>query len=416
MLKKLSTYSHNTACRVCGNQHLYKFLELGPQPPANAFLTEKQFSDEQYYPLDVYFCPRCGLVQLTDVVDPKVLFKDYAYFTGKSSKTMQLHFKKLATKLTKRYRLKPRDLVVDIGGNDGTFLKNFKCRTLNIDPATNVVEEAVKNGVDSICAFWDAKLALRVLNKYGKAKIITATNVFAHVNNLYDFMAGISLLLADDGTFVVEVPHFLNLYKNNEWDTIYHEHLSYFLLEPLLTISERFRLGLFKVEQLPVHGGSIRCYIGQIWSSLGWLPPSVAKLYDKEWKLKLYEPETYKTFANKVKKTKNELVTLLTKLKKSGKRIVGYGAPAKGNTLLNYCGIGNDILDYLTDTTPYKQGRYSPGTHIPVVSPEFFHEDSPDYALMLPWNYKKEILEKEKEFIKNGGKFIVPIPNPTIVP
>lgn len=413
----------NTCCRICGNKDLYKFLELGPQPPANAFLTPPnsshrlypdffalQFKNEKYYPLDVYFCPSCGLVQLTDIVNPDTLFRDYAYYTGKSSETMKRHFKELAKKLTEEFDLCSDDLIIDIGSNDGTFLKNFKCRRIGVDPAENIAKQANLNGVKTFPCFFTADSAWKILNKVGKAKVITATNVFAHVNNLYDFMAGVRCLLEDDGVFVIEVPHFMELYKNKEFDTIYHEHLSYFLVGPLVELFSKFRLKITKVEKIPVHGGSIRIYVKDQ-GHAGHFGPTIVE----EAKQVLYTKDTYQTFADKVRSIKEDLVTLLTKLKAQGNRIVGYGAPAKGNTLLNYCKIGPDILDYLTDTTPYKQGKYSPGMHIPVVSPDVFHKDPPDYALMLPWNYQTEILKKEREFLKNGGQFIIPIPELEVI-
>lgn len=403
----------NKRCRICKSDDLDKFLELGEQPPANAFLTEEQleaYCSTWVYPLDVYFCKRCGLIQLLDIVSPDLLFRDYAYFTGKSSETMKKHFLELASSLTNDFCLTKKDLVVDIGSNDGTLLKNFRTRVLGVDPAMNLVEEAQKNGVPTLCGYFGAGLAFDIIQKFQEAKVITATNVFAHVNNLYDLMAGVCLLLKEDGVFVIEVPHFLELYRRKEFDTIYHEHLSYFLSKPINNLVTKFGMNIFKIEKTPVHGGSIRCYIGRKFRESSFL-----KIFGEEIGLGLYKPSTYETFSKEVGKIKSDLLNLLIELKSKGKRIVGYGAPAKGNTLINYCGIGK-YLDYLTDTTPYKQGRYSPGARIPVVSPDILKKDKPDYALMLPWNYEKEILKKEKEFIKNGGKFIVPIPTPRIIP
>lgn len=404
----------NTACRVCRNKDLKLFLDLGKQPPANAFVTSEQIGDlekgyEKVFPLRVYFCPNCGLVQLLDIVNPDILFKDYAYFTGKSSQTMKQHFKELAMKLAAQY-LEKGDLVIDIGGNDGTFLSCFtdNMKTINVEPSKNVAMESVKKNITTITDYFSISTAHNILNEEpgGKAKVITATNVFAHVDNLYEFMAGVKLLLEPKGVFVIEVPHLLHLILNNEFDTIYHEHLSYFSLSSLIKLGDIFNLPLFKVEKIPVHGGSIRCYFGNHTKD-----KSILSVLNDEHEGGLFDLKTYKEFAKKVEEIKNALHMLLVTLKvKENKRIVGYGAPAKGNTLLNYCGIGSELLDYLTDTTPYKQGRYSPGMHIPVVSPDKFHEDSPDYALMLPWNFEEEILVKEKDFLMNGGKWIVPIP------
>lgn len=399
-------------CRVCTNKSLYKFLELGRQPPANAFLTEKQFKHERFFPLDVYFCPECGLVQLLDIVSPDLLFRDYAYFTSKSSQTMKRHFAELARVLIEDFHLAEDDLVVDIGSNDGTLLKNFQTRVLGVDPAENVVKQAIQNGVETICDYFGVNTAFSILNQYGEAKVIIGTNVLAHVNNLYDFMAGVSLLLDNRGVFVVEVPHFLELYRHREFDTIYHEHLSYFLTRPISRLAESFGMTLNTVKRIPVHGGSIRSYMTK-WK----LVKSIGEpILNEEWDSLLYHWQTYSAFAGEVNLIKDTLVNLLTQLRARGKRITGYGAPAKGNTLLNYCKIGPELLEYLSDTTPFKQGKFSPGMHIPVVSPDVFHEDPPDYALMLPWNYKDEILRKEQKFMKDGGKFIVPIPKPEVVP
>lgn len=403
--------SKNTCCRICGNPKLYKFLELGSQPLANAFLeSEKQFKHESFFPLDVYFCPACGHIQLIDIVSPNLLFRDYAYFTSKSSNTMKQHFKYFADKLTTQYNLASEDLVIDIGSNDGTFLKNFTTRIVGFDPAENIAKEANADGVPTVCDYFTAESAWKILNEYGQAKVITATNVFAHVNNLYDFMAGVNLLLQQDGVFVVEVPHFLELYKGKQFDTIYLEHLSYFLTRSLSILAVRFNMVDFRVEKIPVHGGSIRCYFKRA------VQPQLPRIYQEEMNCGLYTFETYLTFAKAVNKIREDLTRLLTKLKTEGKQIVGYGAPAKGNTLLNYCKIGTEILDYVIDTTPYKQGKFTPGMHIPVVSPDVFYQEYPDYALMLPWNYKEEILRKEQTFIKKGGKFIIPIPEPKIIP
>ena len=408
----------NTACRVCGNKDLKLLLDLGKQPPANAFVTSKQIRDlgegyEKVFPLRVYFCPNCSLVQLLDIVNPDILFKDYAYFTGKSSQTMKQHFNELAMKLAAQY-LEKGDLVIDIGGNDGTFLSCFTddIKTINVEPSKNVAMESVKKNITTITDFFNISTAHNILNEErgGKAKIITATNVFAHVDNLHEFMAGVKLLLKPEGVFIIEVPHLLHLILNNEFDTIYHEHLSYFSLSPLIKLGDIFNLPLFKVEKIPVHGGSIRCYFGNYAKD-----KSILSVLNEEREGGLFDLKTYKEFAKKVEEIKNALYTLLVALKKENKRIVGYGAPAKGNTLLNYCGIGPELLDYITDTTPYKQGRYSPGMHIPVVSPDKFHEDPPDYALMLPWNFKEEILVKEKDFLMNGGKWIIPIPSVRVI-
>jgi D-mycarose 3-C-methyltransferase len=368
--------------------------------------------------LVVYRCQICGLVQLTNIVPPEKVFSNYPYYTGKSSKTLPEHFQKLGKKLTEEYNLTNQDLVIDIGSNDGTLLKAFgKCQKLGIEPCFEIAKYAEdENGVPTLPEFFNSSLAQDILNWRGKAKVITATNVFAHIDNLYDVMAGVKMLLEDDGVFVIEVSHLPEMVKNNEFDAIYHEHVSYFLVEPLRYLGDAFNLPVFKVEKIPIHGGSIRAYFrnnGCLEDCLE--DTSIYEVLGEEVDGDMYYQEVFNSWGDKIKHTKKELVETLTVLKKLGKRIVGYGAPAKGNTLLNYCKIGPKFLDYLIDTTPAKQGKYSPGMHIPVVSPEKFYKDPPDYALMLAWNYKEEILKKESKFIENGGKFIVPIPEPEVV-
>jgi SAM-dependent methyltransferase len=383
-------------------------LDLGDQPPANAFLADPA-SPEDRYPLALYLCLDCNLMQLVDVVSPTVLFRNYAYFTGQSSLTMREHFEKLAGKLTAEFDIGANDLVVDIGSNDGTFLKNFKTPVLGVDPAENVVAKALENGVPTLCEAFTPKTAHDIVNKHQQAKVVTATNVLAHVDNLHEFMAGVRLLLAEDGVFVVEVPYGMKMLEKTEFDTIYHEHLSYFTVLPLDFLASKFGLKLFWVEEIPVHGGSIRCYMGNV----GEITDEGLRSY-KEREAKLLD--SLYSFKERVLNVREKLLHMLSDLKRAGMEISGYGAPAKGNTLLNYCKIGSETLKYLSDTTPFKQGKYSPGMHIPVVSPEHFHCCPPDFALLLAWNYEEEILEKEYEFIDGGGRFIVPIPEPRIVP
>ena len=407
-----------TRCRICGSDKLKKVIDLGEQPLANNFILEhivkeKIFLEinEPKYPLVLYRCEECGLVQLTNIVAPEEMFSNYPYYTGRSSKTLPEHFQNLAQKLTKEYDLTSQDLVIDIGSNDGTLLKAFKTRRLGIEPCFEIAQFADdENHVPTIPDYFSSSLAMDILNWQGKAKVITATNVFAHIDNLYDVMAGVKLLLEDDGVFVIEVQHFLEMFKNLEFDQIYHEHLSYFTILPLMLLGRKFGLTLFKAERIPIHGGSIRCYFKEKdypWDSSPW------DIVHDEFFEHLEETDRWE---KKIQNIKETLTHMLKSLKYTGARIVGYGAPAKGNTLLNYCQIDTELLDYLLDTTPAKQGKYSPGMHIPVVSPDEFHKNPPDYALMLAWNYKDEILKKEQKFIENGGKFIVPIPEPEIIP
>lgn len=382
-------------------------------PLANRFLREDQLSmPEPYYPLDVYYCNTCGLVQLGFTVPPEVLFKDYRYLTG-TSEPMKAHFARLAEDLIQRFNVFPGGLVVDIGSNDGTLLKNFQKRnmvTLGVEPADNIAEWARSRGIETLNDFFSERVAHKLCAERGQAKVILATNVFAHVHDLEDFLRGINCLLADDGIFVIEVPYLVDLLNNLEFDTIYHEHLSYFAVHPLVTLFSRFSMGIVDIDRISVHGGSLRIYVRKSADSLS--SSSVNELLKLETEAKLDSLDTYRKFAEGVALVREDLLSLLKALKAQGARIAGYGAAAKGNTLLNYCKIGTDILDYITDTTPFKQGRYTPGMHIPVFPENRFHQASPDYALLLAWNYADEILQKEEEYRQAGGKFIVPIPKP----
>jgi SAM-dependent methyltransferase len=403
-------------CRMCKSKNLYKFLDLGMHPPSDAFLKKEQLTlPEPKFPLDVFLCNNCGLVQLGFVVDPKLMFnKEYVYVTS-VSKTHDKHFEQLAKEAVEKFD--PRDgLVIDIGGNDGTLLKHFKkfgCRVLNVDPS-GVAQLAIKSGIDTINDFFTEKIALKILKEKGKARIITATNVFAHIHDLDDVLRGVNLLLEDDGIFIIESPYLVDLIENIEFDTIYHEHLSYLSIRPLSNFFARFNMRIFDVKRTPVHGGSIRVFVEKKngkWSVTNAAP----ELIELEKRMGLNKIETYREFANKVEKLKVDLVTLLKELKNDGKMIVGNGAAAKGNTLLNYCQIGPDIIDYIVEINPIKQGLYTPGMHIPVVPPERVNEDKPDYMLILPWNIKEDIMKQEQRVRRWGGKFIIPIPTPTIV-
>lgn len=388
---------------------------MGPTPPANSLLKKEQLtSKEAFYPLDIYFCPECGLVQLRDVVSPKILFKDYVYLTG-VSQTMKRHLHQLAVEVISRFNLSKDDLVIDVGSNDGTLLKEFKqlgIKTLGIEPATNVALVAEREGIETVNDFFSIEVAKNIIERKGHARVITGTNVFAHINDLDVILHAVDNLLTSDGIFVIEVPYLVDLLSKTEFDTMYHEHLSYFSLRPLVTLFKRFNMELFDVKRIPVHGGSIRCYVRRSPSTI---ESSVYRLLALEEDLKLNSFSTYLEFGARVRNIKLQLTSLLKRLKREGYRIVGYGAAAKGNTLLNYCKIGTDILDYIADNTPFKQGLYTPGMCIPVVPPSRILRDMPDYALLLAWNYLDEILKKEQNYRELGGKFIVPIPEPRIV-
>ena len=368
--------------------------------------------------MEVSRCSSCGLVQLNHVINAPEMFEYYLYMTS-MSETMKLHCKKTAQDFVKKFHLKPTSLVIDIGDNDGTFLSYFGkkiCRTIGIDPARNLKTVAKANGVENFVAYFNARTARRVLKKYGPADVIAGTNVFAHIDDLNGTFEGVTILLKKNGILVMEFPYLVDLIEKNEFDTIYHEHLSYFLAKPLELILARHGLEIFDFERFPIHGGSIRLYIQRISERPHEVSAGVVNLYKYEHDIGMYDDKTYTRFAKNIQKIPADLVATVKKLKKQNKRVIGYGASAKGNVLLNMCGFGPKDLDYIVDSTPYKQGLYTPGTHIPIVSEEYLDNDNPDYAIMFIWNFKDEVLKKQKnKFLKHGGHFIVPVPKIEII-
>lgn len=410
------TFIHKTECRVCGKSKLVKILDLGKMPLANSFLNKKDLGKpEQKFPLTVYFCKNCGLLQLLDVVNPEILFGHYYYLTS-TSKPLSDHFIKLGAKLMKKFIKSKNDLVIDIGGNDAVLLDSIKndCRVLNIEPAKNIAKISKKKGVDTINEFFGAELAERILKKYGPAKTITASNVFAHIDDLDDLLKSVKILLDKKGVFIVEVHwvgNLIGLSGSGGFDQIYHEHLSYFSLATLEKLVNRFRLKIFDVGLIPIHGKSLRVYIGRNRK----VSKRVGRFLQKEKNLGLNKSQTYLNFSKKVEKNRNRLKDLFLKLRKENKKIVGYGAPAKGNTLLNYFQINDKILDFIVDDSPLKQGRYTPGTHIPIFSRDKLLKTRIDYFLLLAWNYAESILKKEQKLINQGVRFIIPVPGLKII-
>jgi SAM-dependent methyltransferase len=402
---------------MCGGPNLDTFLDLGFTPPADQFLRPDQMSEpETYYPLRVFSCRDCGLAQLDHVVSPEVLYRhDYPYESS-TTKFGRLHWDEFAKTVTQRLGLSGDSLVIDVGSNVGVLLDAFRhygSRVLGIDPASNIVRLAEKRGIETLDEFFGHPVAVKVAAKYGKASLITATNVFAHVNDLRDFLGGVDHLLTPRGAFIFEAPYFGNLLNHVEFDTIYHEHLSYLALEPVMRFLERFNMEVFDVQERDIHGGSFRVFIAR----KGTYPvePAVTSFLDRELKLKLRDPATLKKFATAVEDNRRSLMELLHTLKKEGKRIAGVSAPAKGMTLLNYCRIGPELLEFVTEKSTLKIGRFTPGTHIPVVSDDALVNENIDYALLLAWNFAEEIMGNLKEFRARGGKFIVPVPVPRVV-
>lgn len=409
---QISGYISN--CQICSSPHLKTVLILGHQPPSDAFLRLQDLArPETTFPLDVLFCETCGLVQLDYIVSPSLLFSDYVYSSG-TNNSLRVNFKDLVEKLVKRFQITSNDLVVDIGSNDGTLLENYlpyRIHVLGVDPSS-VTDLAMAKGIPTLKEFFNEETAKQAREKHGQAKIITATNVFAHVDQLDSFINGVDLLLEDDGIFVSESHYLLDLITKLQYDSIYHEHLRYYSLKPLMKLFERFNFEMIDAERISTHGGSIRVYAAK--KGRHPISSSVEELIKIEIENGLYQKETYNEFANKVKENKLKLLKLLLDLKSEGKRIVGIGAPAKGNTLLNYCRLDPDLIDYLVEKSCLKIGTWAPGTHIPVVEEKRLFRDQPDYGLLLSWNLADELIPKLKgEGFQ--GKFIIPNPLPRII-
>ena len=404
-------------CRVCGSAGLSKYLDLGKLPLANRFV--KSVSEEEpRFPLEVLYCGNCGLSQLSLVVDPKVLFSYYPYRSS-ISKTFQKHCSEMA-EVAKQYFPNMGDtLVVDIASNDGCLLNEFGkkgFKVLGVDPAENIARIANERGIETLCEFWNAETAEKIIER-GKAKIITATNVFAHVHDVNGFVANAKKALAKDGMLIFEFHYAGDLIGKAEFDTIYHEHLSYFLLRPLIFLFKKHGMRIFDVKIFPVHGGALRIYAVNQENPIK-DKASVEELLDSERKNGLDRIETYSKFRGKVEKIRGDFRGLMRKLKGEGKLVAGFGAAAKGNTLLNYCGTGSGYIKFIVDETPEKQGLFYAGTKIPIRGIEAISREKPDYIIIFPWNFSGEIIAKidqVKEFREKNGKYIIPIPEVRIV-
>src|SRR6266571_8417767 len=408
--------STKTHCRACDSVRLRLGFDLGSLPLANSFLPLQRARDptpEPRYPLRMFYCSDCGLIQLLDIVDRKEMFDEYAFLTA-TANTSLVHFDQYAERVAKLVSLDTGDLVVDIGSNDGTLLKAFKRRrasVLGIEPAQNVGNLADAAGIPTLYEYF-GRATVEEIGR-GKAKIITANNVVSHVGDLNDFMESVNMLLDPEGIFVFEVPWVVDVLRHYNFDIVYHEHLSYFGFKPLSQVFERYGLELVDLEHFPaIHGGTIRGLAAHLDAF-----PKQKDMLDQTFgaEEKGADFRALERFANHAKEFRSELVALLRRLKKDGKKIVGYGAPAKATILLNYCSIDRSILDFVIDTTPFKQGKFIPGVRIPIMHPDEFRKAKPDYALLLAWNFKDEILEKEREFLQSGGKFIVPFPEPEVI-
>lgn len=411
------THHLRTDCRACGSTALHKFLVLGPQPLANAFpRSSDEFAAEERYPLDVYFCEQCALVQLLDVIDPEVLFRDYIYVTG-TSDTIAAHNVKYAQAVVDRLELGGDDLVVEIASNDGSLLSCFQrhgVRTLGVEPATNIAAIARERGIETVNQFFDRDTAAAVREQYGEAMAVIGNNVFAHVDDSRGFLRGCRDLLADDGLVIIEVPYLREMIDRLEYDTVYHEHLCYFSVTALRTLCESAGLSLVAIDRVPVHGGSIRMYAGRRERHPEHAADVLAMIAEEK-ALGLTTLPRFASFAADVAENRRAVVALLESLHREGKSIAGYGAPAKGNTLLNYCGIDTRLVPYTVDKNPLKVGKYTPGMHLPVKPVGTLLDEQPDYVMILAWNFADEIMRQQSEYAARGGRFIIPVPSPRIV-
>jgi SAM-dependent methyltransferase len=405
-----------TACRICGGAELVRFLSLGEVPLANSFLRADQLdSPEPRFPLEVFFCTECSLVQLLHVVNPEILFSNYLYRTG-TNQTIGRHNAALAEQVVDSLRLASNGLVVEIGSNDGSLLQCFRqrgLRTLGVEPAKNIARLARNNGIETVEEFFDAETAARLPREYGAASVVIANNVLAHVDETVEFLRACRRILHADGRLIIEVPYLREMLESLEYDTIYHEHLCYFSVTSLMPLFSKAGLELERVDRTEIHGGSLRLWARH--ATGGGHADSVLRLAEEECAAGLTDLARFQAFARSIGLHRKKLLHLLHQLKREGKSIVGYGAPAKGNTLLCYCGIGAGLLPYTVDRSPLKIGLFTPGTHIPVVPVERIIREQPDYVLILAWNFAPEIMDFLRPYQQRGGRFILPIPEARVI-
>jgi SAM-dependent methyltransferase len=401
------------SCRFCGAGLPRTFVDLGMSPLCETYPSSADFNrGEVYYPLHVYVCEQCFLVQLEEYESAENIFSDYAYFSSYSDSWLK-HADNYCGQMVTRLGLNERSFVVEVASNDGYLLQYFVKRNipvLGIEPAANVAKVAVEKGVPTLVRFFGTELAKELAAEGRCADLILGNNVLAQVPDLNDFVEGLKITLKPEGVLTLEFPHLLRLIEHNEFDTIYHEHFSYFSMLTTVRIMEAHGMRVFDVEELPTHGGSLRVYACRTESKTHHADPSVGELIAEEERAGLASMEGYESFAMQVKQTKFALVEFLLTAAREGKSVAGYGAPGKSATLLHYCGIGRDLIEYTVDRSPYKQGRFLPGTHIPIYHPDRIRETKPEYVVILPWNLKDEIME-QLQFIRDwGGRFVVPIP------
>jgi SAM-dependent methyltransferase len=406
------------ACRFCRARLRHTFVDLGMSPLCNTHISPEQLNHmEPFYPLHAFVCEGCFLVQLEEYVSPTELFTEYAYFSSYSDSWVQ-HARRHAETMIQRLGLDARSRVVELASNDGYLLQHFVragIPVLGIEPAANVAKVAVQKGVPTVVRFFGADAAREIAEEVGRADLLLGNNVLAHVPRLNDFVAGMKILLKPGGVITMEFPHLYRLMEGNQFDTIYHEHFSYFSFFTAEKVFAAHGLTLFDVEELPTHGGSLRIFARHAENRALPVSAAVDALRRRELDAGVARLDTYASFTEQVKETKRALLEFLIRAKRAGKTLAGYGAPGKGNTLLNYCGIRTDFLDYTVDRSPYKQGKFTPGTRIPILHPDRIAETRPDYIFILPWNLKDEIVRQMAHVRDWGGKFVVPIPTVSVI-
>ena len=406
-------------CRSCGNPLKHTFVELGVSPLANSYLTEEQLQQmEPFYPLHAYVCDACYLVQLNEFESPDQIFGDYAYFSSYSESWLN-HAKEYTNLMVERFGFDANSLVVEIASNDGYLLQYFKEKgipVLGVEPAKNVAKVAQEAGIPTITKFFGVQTASELSTEGKSADLMLGNNVLAHVPDLNDFVKGFKVLLKPQGVITIEFPHLMRLIEENQFDTIYHEHFSYFSMITVNKVFAKHGLTIFDVQELPTHGGSLRIYACHAEDTSKPVSDRISDLLNKEIDAGFTDLELYQSVGKRVKETKRNILDFMIKAKRGGKSIVGYGAPAKGNTLLNYCGIRTDFIDYTVDRSPHKQGHFLPGTRIPIYQPDKIKKTKPDYLVILPWNLKDEIMEQMAHMRDWGGQFVTLIPDVKIYP
>jgi SAM-dependent methyltransferase len=407
----------NVTCRSCGSRELAPVLSLGKTPLANALLSKEQLGQpELTYPLDLVLCTACSLVQITETVPAEELFGEYLYFSSFSD-TMLQHARTLVDRVIAERHLGPNHRVIEVASNDGYLLQYYKradVQVLGIEPARNIARVAQDKGIDTVCEFFGSEVASRLAGDGKRADVIHAHNVLAHVSDLNGVVQGFATLLAPGGMVIVEAPYVKELIDRTEFDTIYHEHLCYFSLTALDSLFRRHGLSITNVENVAIHGGTLRIFATPILENVV-VSDSVETLLAEEAEWGANEPLSYREFSDNVEGIRTQLRAMLGDLKKGGQTVAAYGASAKGSTLLNYAGIGKETLDFVADRSTVKQGRYTPGTHLPIYPAEKLLEAMPDYVLLLTWNFADEILEQQSEYRTRGGKFVIPVPTVRLV-